>query len=232
MPGRFPLVAVAITNDAFCEGGFCEDSGPPLGGLVVPPNGPAWGQTLEVVTLYTGQTVQWLRNDIPIAGATSPTYTLGDDDMGKNISATITGSGGATTPTGSGGATTTTTDSINGGTFQLYPEDYPDVTVVQFFITYTTSNFNVNPCLEQFWITNAGGISELSRFPIDNHVGRITLSDPVGIGILCNHALGVCRYASRIVRFRDGINLNNDLLQSNCGETLNSKHKLWVKPVL
>jgi hypothetical protein len=26
MPGRFPLVAVPITGDPFCEGGFCDDS--------------------------------------------------------------------------------------------------------------------------------------------------------------------------------------------------------------
>jgi hypothetical protein len=142
--------------------------------------------------------------------------------MGRNIAATITCPGGDTT----------TTDPTNGGTDELYPADYPGVTVVGFFITYTTSNFNVIPCLEQFGVTNAGGISELSRFPIDNHVGRITLSAPVGIGIQCNEALGVCRYASRIVRFRDGSNLNNDLFQSNCGESLNSKHKLWVKPEL
>ena len=32
MPGRFPLVAVPLTNDSFCEDGFCDDTGGGGGG--------------------------------------------------------------------------------------------------------------------------------------------------------------------------------------------------------
>jgi hypothetical protein len=219
MPGRFPLAAVALIGDAFCEGGFCEDSGPADGGLIVPPNGPAWGLLLGVATLCTGQTVQWLRNGVSIAGATGTTYTLGDNDMGRNIAAAITCPGGETT----------TTDSVNGGTDVLDPDDYPGVTLVIFQLTYTQADINTVPCTEQFFVVNASGTTLGSRFPIGNHAGRIAVT-VTGIGIDTNIPLQVSRYLSLITRFRDGVDLVNSFVQSNCGTTLNSKHKLWVKP--
>ena len=41
---------------------------------------------------------QWLRNDTPIAGATSVSYTLGDDDVGKPIKVRVSYTDGAGNP--------------------------------------------------------------------------------------------------------------------------------------
>lgn len=86
--GRFSLISTPLIGDPFCDDDFC--GGPGCSQLIVPSSGLDWGSTVAVQVICSGQTVQWFRNEIIISGATGNSYTIGNDDMGQSISATIT----------------------------------------------------------------------------------------------------------------------------------------------
>lgn len=216
-----PSILPAALGTGDFPGDTCLSVSEPSGAqLILPPDGPAWGQTLGVAALCTGQTVQWLRDGIPIAGATSATYTLGDDDMARNIAAQITCPGGGQVITG----------SVNGGTSQLNPSSYPSYTSVVYFVDQTTANINTVPCTQTISRTYVGGIASLSTLPMNNHAGRFSF-EVVPLGAECGGPTGnICRFSSYVKRYLDGSIMSFQPVQSNCGPSLASVAKMWCKP--
>jgi hypothetical protein len=93
MPGRFPLVAVALANDPFCEDGFCVDVAPANAGPI--PGYPALGNVLTAPTLCVGGVTTWYRINPAAPGgevllATGASYRLTSGDVGFSVYAVIT----------------------------------------------------------------------------------------------------------------------------------------------
>jgi hypothetical protein len=84
LAGREALTSRSKPTSAVAPGSIRIDSSPPFNGVY------EVGQTLTwpspTTTPATTETVTWLRDDVPIAGATGTTYVLTVDDLGHTVS--------------------------------------------------------------------------------------------------------------------------------------------------
>jgi hypothetical protein len=94
--GYTDVVATSGATSAVAPGTFTATSPASLRGTARP------GQTLTHVparvTPEGTVAVQWYRGDLPVPGATASTYTLGAEDLGERITATMTVSRPGYTP--------------------------------------------------------------------------------------------------------------------------------------
>ncbi|MGQ2910500.1 CHAP domain-containing protein [Aeromicrobium sp.] len=116
-------LASAVATGAVREGRFATTPGPvvrgaPHVGSVLTASTPAWSPTADLH-------YQWYADDRPLAGATSPTYTIAPEDQGRRISVGVTGvrpgyvpstihGASATAPVQSGRFTSTFRPEISG----------------------------------------------------------------------------------------------------------------------
>jgi len=75
---------VVVAAGAFTSSGAATVTGRATVGSTLTATSPTWAPSPAM------RTHQWLRNGLPISGATAPSYVLGSADLGKRISVTIT----------------------------------------------------------------------------------------------------------------------------------------------